>query len=194
MRERHAHISGTRHALVCIQHTWEPEICLCSVSVLVQVFVKKRWSQGMRRCYRSRTFLHLTAGCHAISVMHAHSGSIHGITMQLTTKHAWRCPSRMCQRIPPRMIMHPDACSCDVLPATEPLALESLPPPAPSPPPSPEAVKCPPSDLAAMGWELCSWQLKSPPTVPESAVDLAGVEGMDVRLQIIALPHLCIAN
>ena len=160
--------------------------------VPLQVFLKKRWRRGKRRCYRSRKFLHLTAGCHAVSVMHAHSGSVHGITLQLTTKHAWRCPSRMCQRVPPRMIMHPDACGCDILPATEPLALESGPLPTPPPPAILPTSNCPPTELALRGWELCSWQLSSPPAVPSGATDLAGVDGMDVRAPMS--PHSFIVN
>jgi hypothetical protein len=145
------------------------------------VFLKHRWRNGVRRCYRSKTFLHLIAGCHTVSVMHAHSGSTHGITLQLITKHAWRCPSRMRQRVPTRIIMNPNACSCDILPATAPLELDTEPLPAPPPPPTPAGISCPPSQLATKGWELCSWQLSSPPTVPPGAVDLAGVPDMQVR-------------
>lgn len=144
------------------------------------MFLKHQWRNGLRRCYRSRQFLHIWAGCHAVSVMQAHSGSIHGITMRVITKHAWRCPSHMCQRIPSRMIMNPNACACDILPATAPLALDTEPSLAPPPPPTPAAVTCPPSELATKGWELCSWQLSSPATVPKGSVDLAGIPDMDV--------------
>lgn len=156
--------------------------CRQRVVLLVQVFLKRRRGRGRRRCWRSRRFLHLSAGCHRMSVMHAHSGGTHGISLRLIAKHTWRCPAHVCRRIPERVILHPLACGCDVLPAVEPEEIASAPPPALPPPPPPPSIPstCPPAVLATMGWELCTWQLATPPEVPHRVADLLTVPGMSV--------------
>jgi hypothetical protein len=44
---------------------------------------KRRGGNSERRCWRSARFLRLNAGCHHFSVMHAHSGGEHGITLRV---------------------------------------------------------------------------------------------------------------
>lgn len=144
---------------------------------------KRRRSRGGRRCWRSRRFVHLTAGCHHTTVTHAHSGGTHGISLRLITKHAWRCPRHLCRRIPERFVLHPSACGCDTLPDVEPESLAAAPPPSPPPAPPPPSVPatCPPAALATMGWELCTWQLAKPLRVGKDVVELSTVPEMRVR-------------
>lgn len=160
----------------------------------MQVFGKPRRGRGHRRCWQSRRFVHLPAGCHRTTVMHAHSGGTHGISLRVIAKHTWRCPAHLLRRIPERLVLHPLACGCDTLPAIEPEVLEAAPPPAAPPPPPPPSIPstCPPPELTTMGWELCTWQLTTPPAVPQGANDLSTIPSMSVRpiLMIVCMDRM----
>eukprot|EP00892_Ulva_mutabilis_P011280 jgi/Ulvmu1/8524/UM044_0058.1 len=145
-----------------------------------QVFWKRRHGSRGRRCWRSRRFVHLSAGCHHTVITHAHSAGTHGISLRLMTKHAWHCPAHLCRRIPKRFALHPFACGCEALPPTEPESLALTPPPAAPPPPPPPSIPetCPPASLATMGWEVCTWQSSNALSVGKDVKELSTVPGM----------------
>jgi hypothetical protein len=150
----------------------------------VQVFLKQHNSGAQRRCWRSLQFLRIKPGCHHFSIMQAHSGGPHGITLRMQSKHSWKCAKLSTQRIPARYITHPQACACAVLPPDNPVKLDPRPS---SPPPTTTQLPatCPTSNFNAQGWEVCAWKLASRLSVPPAALDLEGVPGLDVRLSVL---------
>lgn len=58
----------------------------CERLMRLQVYMKKKRGSSERRCWRSARFLRLKAGCHHVSIMHAHSGGEHGITLRVQVR------------------------------------------------------------------------------------------------------------
>ena len=124
----------------------------------------------------------LTAGCHHVSVMHAHAGGApHGLTLRVQLKHMWKCAKHALHRIPASLVTNPSGCQCNTLPPDRPIELDPVPAPPP-PVPAPVRDVCPPEGLNRPGWELCAWHLPfQVEGVPNNATDLEGVDGLDVR-------------
>lgn len=156
----------------------------------LQVFLKQPSGNGRRQCWRSKRFLRLRAGCHHVSVTHAHTGGPHGITLRVQTKHAWKCARSATQRIPVAHVQHPRGCACDDLPPDSPIDIDPMPSPPPPPATSNELDSCPPAGLQTPGWLLCAWDTPFRDRkwdVPRGAVDLEGIAGLDVRSRRLSI-------
>lgn len=122
-----------------------------------------------RRCFRNSRYIALSAGCHHFSVMHAHAGGRHGVTLRLQTRHNWKCAKHNVQRIPSRFIRHPLKCDCSDLPPDRPLELDPVP-----------IEHCPTGEFGKPGWELCAWPISGDPSSVAGATDLEGNQFLDV--------------
>jgi hypothetical protein len=183
-------LPASRHRLVFI--IVPEKACQLLSGNLLQVFFRPRQqSSTLGRCWKSASYLRMAPGCHHFSVMHAHSGGLHGITLRINTKHSWRCSQDAGERIASRLVLHPLACQCDELPSNSPLDLER--PPSPPPPMTPtQSQTCPPAEHNLAGWEVCVWMLTHVPSIPATAKDLEGIVGLDVCSAVLVLaPAQC---